>query len=640
MTDENLANDNIINNIRITGTFNNKSKIYTDGIIKKQLEEYLGITDDAIEKFFKYFSNINEIAMTPTKDSYIVKREEKRVCVKSNSDMDPTVVISLLINDIENFEEHDIQPDNEQEDVQEDEQEDLTKKLLSYQIPHLYQLYETFKVNNCILDASDTGTGKTYVAIVLAHMLKLKPFIICPKSVISSWINIAKDLNVELLGVSNYESIKTAKYYTTSVKKINCPYVKIVNKNDDDDNRDYDYIFDFPKDTIVIFDEAHRCKNHKSSTSKILLSIITNKIKILLLSATITDKILCFKPFGVAFGFYEKVQNFRVWIKRKITANKKKYAGDLNDNLMLRVINDNVFPQFGSRMKICELGDLFPQNQVIAKLYYCSNYQEIQKEYDNIKVLFEEYKQKEKDIKFPLAQILYARMRIEQFKIPIFIDLANEALDNGYSIAIFTCFKDTMLNLAEQLQTDCLIHGDQSLEERNSCIQDFQSNKCKIIISMIQAGSVGISLHDIHGGHPRMSLISPSWNGIEMKQALGRIFRAGAKTPALQRLIYCAKTYEEEICKLIEKKLDVIEKINNGMLVDNEIDIEIVKEINNDDKKFEIIADTKDIDKKDKKIAKEQIMGEKKPTKQYYTSAIGDAENAMDTLKKLQKNDI
>jgi hypothetical protein len=183
--------------------------------------------------------------------------------------------------------------------------------------------------------------------------------------------------------------------------------------------------------------------------------------------------------------------------------------------------------------------------------------------------------------------------------------------------------------------------GDQSLDERNSCIDDFQSNKRKIIISMIQAGSVGISLHDKHGGHPRMSLISPSWNGIEMKQCLGRIHRAGSKSPALQRLIYCAKTYEEEICKMIDNKLEVIDKINNGMLVSDEIDLEIMKELDNrNNNKFISIADTKGIDEKEKKDIKEEIIGEKKSFAEYYQPAIIDADKAKEKVINVKNKKV
>ena len=36
---------------------------------------------------------------------------------------------------------------------------------------------------NIDIDASDTGTGKTYCALSIAKKLNLKPLIICPKSV-------------------------------------------------------------------------------------------------------------------------------------------------------------------------------------------------------------------------------------------------------------------------------------------------------------------------------------------------------------------------------------------------------------------------------------------------------------------------
>ena len=116
------------------------------------------------------------------------------------------------------------------------------------------------------------------------------------------------------------------------------------------------------------------------------------------------------------------------------------------------------------------------------------------------------------------------------------------------------------------MKVDCIIKGGQTMEERDNMIKDFQSNKKKVIIVMQQAGGVGISLHDIHGGHPRMSIISPSWSGQEMRQTLGRIHRAGSKTPAIQKIVYVAKTYEEQLCKIIKQKLRNIDALNDGDL--------------------------------------------------------------------------
>ena len=66
----------------------------------------------------------------------------------------------------------------------------MDDKLLPYQKDHVLSLSNSIKKHSRALDASDTGTGKTYTSIALCTKLKLRPFIICPKSVISSWINI------------------------------------------------------------------------------------------------------------------------------------------------------------------------------------------------------------------------------------------------------------------------------------------------------------------------------------------------------------------------------------------------------------------------------------------------------------------
>jgi hypothetical protein len=133
-----------------------------------------------------------------------------------------------------------------------------------------------------------------------------------------------------------------------------------------------------------------------------------------------------------------------------------------------------------------------------------------------------------------------------------------------------------------------------------------------MIVAIIQAGGVGVSLHDIHGGHPRMSIISPTWSGQDMVQALGRIHRAGSKTPAMQRIVYCAKTYEEQICSTIQEKIRNINAINDGDLVLKSMvaeDLKIIEEkINNLEK--DITAEEKPV-----KINKNDKKDEDKPIK-------------------------
>ena len=467
------------------------------------------------------------------------------------------------------------------------EKYDLDKKnpmemLLSYQIPHANQLIKAFGEKNCVLDASDTGTGKTYTALACCYSLKLKPFIICPKSVINTWIETAKKMDIEILGVSNYEKLKSCYYYTSDYKDKKCPYVK---KTGD---KSEIFHFSFPDDTIIIVDEAHKCKNYRTINCKMLFGLHKSGKKILLISATICDTVECFRPFGIVFDLYNEINKFKFWIRSKIIITVARNAFDdplfelkkikYNDaKLILKIIHDTIFPNRGSRMKIKDLGDLFPKNQIIAKCYYSDDHEKVDELYTSINIALENLKNKEKS-SFALGEITRCRMRIEMIKLPIILDLIDDALENGFSVVVFVNYKDSMHYLAHHSKEECsLIHGNQSIEERQFNIDNFQSNKTKIIIGIIQAGGIGISLHDLHG-RPRMSLISPTWSASDMVQAFGRIHRAGSLSPALQRIVYIANSYEEEICNAIGEKLSVLSSINDGDLIGPDIQTERLKE--------------------------------------------------------------
>ena len=447
----------------------------------------------------------------------------------------------------------------------------IESKLLNYQIPHFYQLDETMIHNKCILDASDTGTGKTYVAIALALKNNLKPFVICPKSVIKSWIKVGKHFGVKFAGIVNYELFKSLRYYHVTddydIEKKNCDNIYKFKTFDKKKKRyDLEFAFNFPQDTLIIFDEAHRCKNHKTTTSKLLLGMKMETYKILLLSATISDKLDCFRPFGVIFDFYKSEKDYKYWLKRnvKYLTGPDFYKNKDNQKQIINFIHNKVFPYKGSRMKIADLGDLFPKNKIIMDSYYSENSDLINKEYEKIKFIFDDIVSKQDNAENRLAQIVMARMSIEMLKIPIIVDLAKEGLDNGYSIVIFVNFTDTLMNLCEILKTNCIVCGDQSMNERQENIDRFQSNESNIIILMIQAGGVGISLHDVHhNSRPRMSLINPTWSGQDMLQALGRIHRAGSQSVSIQKIIYVSETYEEEIKALVESKIINVTGIND-----------------------------------------------------------------------------
>jgi len=207
-------------------------------------------------------------------------------------------------------------------------------------------------------------------------------------------------------------------------------------------------------------------------------------------------------------------------------------------------------------MRIEDLKGKFPENQISVENYYIeeSERDKINEALINIKTAND------------LTKTLRERQLIEKTKIPIFEELAKDYNENGFNVAIFVNFIDTIHELSKRLKTNCIIYGDQTDQQRQKNIDRFQNNESNIII--VSATIVeGIGLHDIFGV-PRVSLISPNYSSQNLLQIFGRIHRAGSKTPALQRVITCADTLEENICNHLNKKIHFLNTINDNDLLD------------------------------------------------------------------------
>lgn len=435
--------------------------------------------------------------------------------------------------------------------------------LLSYQTNNTENIIRILNNNHSVLDASDTGTGKTYTAVASCVSLNLKPLVICPKAVISTWKKVCDIFKVEPFFIVNYETIKNMKYYNKNNNRIKCPYLSY---NSETKQYKWDKI---PDDVVFIFDEAHRCSSLATDNGKLLLSVKeSTSNKIMILSATIADHPEKFKIFFYILNFIdvEHVKNAKIDFKKYMNIVESWIMRDAKP--MVRIFN-MLYPNRATRMSIDVLGNLFPETQITAIPYSMGNDREseIEKEYEIIdKALNSLQKKKEKDKKNPLVIILRAQQRIELLKVPTFVELTNEFLYHGYSVVIFVNFTQTLESLSKLLFTTCLIYGQQTDEERQNNIHNFQENVERLIICNIKAGGVGISLHDIHGGHKRVSIISPCWSAIDLTQALGRIHRSGGKSKSLQRIIYTANTVEEQIADKIQIKLKNLQSINDGDL--------------------------------------------------------------------------
>lgn len=445
--------------------------------------------------------------------------------------------------------------------------EKIKNKLFDYQINHTERLIKIIQTNGSVLDASDTGTGKTYCGVSLCAQLNLKPFVICPKAVISGWESVCKDFNVKPFVIVNYETIWRGKYYKNiknKDKRVTCPYLDVII---DEKGRLSDVNWKVPDDVIFIFDEVHKCSHFGTFNSILLYTAFNTGNKLMALSATVADNPSKFLLFTYILNFIDPSDADENMSFKKYISIMENWI--FRDRKPMVKIHHMLFPDRASRIRIDDLGDKFPETQITSDSYFLdeNKRKQIIKEYEKVaKELDKLRDKKQKDKSAYFVTLLRAHQKIELLKIPIFVELAHDFKENGFSIVIFVNFTQTLKTLSILLKTDCLIHGSQTKEERDRNINLFMKNKKKIIICNIKAGGVGISLHDKYGGHPRMSLVSPTWNSIELVQALGRIHRAGGKSKSIQKIIYVAKTVEEDISRKVKKKLRNINSINNGDL--------------------------------------------------------------------------
>lgn len=439
-------------------------------------------------------------------------------------------------------------------------------KLYPYQLGNVNNIIKIIKENGSVLDASDTGTGKTYTSIAACSAMELQPIIICPRSVMFTWKNVSKIFDIIPFFIVNYETIKFGKFYNNKGNRVKCPYL-IYDK--DTQNKYEKYRWNLPKNKnlIFIFDEVHKCTIFDTFNGQLLLSTKKTNLPIMILSATLADKPDKIKMFAYILNFIDKT----LAEKQKLTFDQYMKVIDRwldRDTTPMIRIHNMIYPDRGTRMRIDAIPD-FPETQIIPIAYTIDKKTEadIEKEYESISKLLNDLKDKKaKDKANILVKILRAHQKIELLKIPLFIELTKDFINEGKSVVIFVNFTQTLKTLAKIIDTKCLIFGEQTAEERELNINNFQDNMEKIIICNIKAGSTGLSLHDLKGGHPRISLISPTFNAVELIQAFGRIHRAGAKTKSLQRIVYIANTIEEQIAEKLERKIKNVNNLNNGDL--------------------------------------------------------------------------
>jgi superfamily II DNA or RNA helicase len=423
-------------------------------------------------------------------------------------------------------------------------------------------------INGVACDQSETGTGKTYVAAWIAKNLNSPVVIVCPKVVIPSWTKVLSYFGIKAHCLINYEKLIRGNTEHLSFK-------------DGKDNSASDYIINFPKNSLVILDEVHKCKSATSKNSDFLIKLKMDGYKSLLLSATAATNPLEMKAFGFATTLHN-LTSYRQFITDS-GAYVGRYGGfqiDLQSQKTVEAmsnIHDKLFNLYkvSSRMTRKMFDKIFPDNHVMAECFDMGTntdkinrvYQQMESELAALEESSVNYSQHH------FAIMTKARRMAELLKVPTMVEMIEDWFDEGISPVVFVNFTDTVDAIIKQLSKNrkfdgliAKIVGGQSDKVRQADIEGFQNDTKRIMIANLAAGNAGVSLHDLNGNFARGAIISPSYSAINLLQALGRIHRAEGKTKCIQKVMFAAGTIEEDACKRVQSKLNNLECLNDGDL--------------------------------------------------------------------------
>lgn len=441
-------------------------------------------------------------------------------------------------------------------------------KLLPPQREHAVTLLNSLYINGVACDQSETGVGKTYVAAWIAKNLNSPVVIVCPKVVIPSWTKVLSYFGIKAHCLINYEKLMRGN-------------TEHLNFKDGKDTGPSDYVINFPKNSLVILDEVHKCKSATSKNSDFLIKLKMDGYKSLLLSATAATNPLEMKAFGFATTLHNLV-SYRQFITSS-GAYAGRYGGfqiDLQSQKTVEAmsnIHNTLFNLYkvSSRMTRKMFDKIFPDNHVMADCFDMgTNTDKINRVY--LQMEAEMAALEESSINYSqhhFAIMTKARRMAELLKVPTMVEMIEDWYDEGISPVVFVNFTDTVEAIEKQLAKNskfdgkiARIVGGQSDKVRQNDIELFQSDVKRIMIANLAAGNAGVSLHDLIGNHPRGSIISPSYSAINLLQALGRIHRAEGRTKCIQKVMFAAGTIEVEACKRVESKLQNLDALNDGDL--------------------------------------------------------------------------
>ena len=410
--------------------------------------------------------------------------------------------------------------------------------LFPHQIQNATKLVRSINRVGAGIDASDTGTGKSFTAFAVAAALRRKPFIICPKGVGPSWINKTNLLNRKDGSVEKTDA--SALFgFTGTVEWVN--YEKARRS-----------AFRWPdlSDALVVVDEAHRVGAPDTLQSQMIRTLADRGLPLLFLSAT---------PFATpmrtrAFMHACNKVHWSEWY------NQLKHFGCYRN----QHIKGKPWMWSGSDQSVDHLKLLFKDNMVATRWSEVEGFPDVKVQPEA--VLVPDQAKAEALARAvcsnDLGKTTQERKELELLRVPAMVEMAKDLRDQGKHVLGFFNYTEPLHAYAEQCGVP-VIDGSTRPAVREEHHKNFQANRLLGLALNSKAGGEGIDLQ----GPDRVSLISPDYSATTWKQVFGRTHRIGGYLAILKPIFVAGTMEETKVLPSVMAKAQHIETLTEQDLI-------------------------------------------------------------------------
>ncbi len=431
---------------------------------------------------------------------------------------------------------------------------------------HQKEAIEKLVRNKKFILADDMGLGKTTSTIIAALETGAKKvLIVCPASLKINWQR----------EIANYSD---RSVYIAEGKKFSNEHDFVIVNYDilknfhDTKEKDKSEIMKINFD-LVIMDEAHMISNPQAQRTKIANDIASKSNRVWLLSGTpMTSRPMNYynllnlvdSPVAMNWMAYAKryCNGFQFSVgKRKVWnvtgASNLDELRERTSTHILRRLKEDVL-------------DL--PEKIITPVYLrlkSKDYEELMGEYFD---WYDQNPEESSSLTIQFSKLMKVRKVIAQEKIKNTIELAENIIEQGKKVIIFTNFTDTLNEIYNHFGKSAVyLDGSCSKFHRQNAVDEFQTNnKIKVFVGNLKAAGVGITLTSAEA----VIMNDLSFVPAEHSQAEDRSHRIGQKNSTSVYYPLFENTIEGAIYDILNRKKKIISTVMGDDMFDDASSIE------------------------------------------------------------------